>query len=57
MIKNLQYLRAFAATNVAYLHVLVGSEMYGMSASSLSTLSASRWGANGVDIFLCFLDL
>tara|TARA_B100001057_G_C22724105_1_gene900929 strand:- start:171 stop:1157 length:987 start_codon:yes stop_codon:yes gene_type:complete len=51
MIKNLQYLRAFAATNVAYLHVLVGSEMYGMSASSLLTLSASRWGANGVDIF------
>ena len=51
MIKNLQSLRAFAATNVAYLHVLVGSEMYDMSASSLSALSTSRWGANGVDIF------
>jgi len=51
MIKNLQYLRAFAATNVAYLHVLIGSEMYDMSASSLSSLSTSRWGASGVDIF------
>ena len=51
MIKNLQYLRAFAAINVAYLHVLIGSEMYDMSASSLSAFSTSRWGANGVDIF------
>ena len=51
MIKNLQYLRAFAAINVAYLHTLIASEMYDVSASTLSGLSNSRWGASGVDIF------
>ena len=49
MIKNLQYLRGFAAINVAYLHVLVGSEMYGMSTGIFSSIG--KWGANGVDIF------
>ena len=49
MIKNLQYLRGFAAINVAYLHVLVGSEMYGINTSIYSTIG--KWGANGVDIF------
>ena len=49
MINNLQLLRAFAAINVVYLHVLVGGESYGKP--SIVFPYVGGWGANGVDIF------
>ncbi len=49
MINNLQLLRAFAAINVVYLHVLIGGESYGKSTIVFPFLGG--WGANGVDIF------
>ena len=50
MINNLQILRAFAAINVVYLHVLIGSQSYGKP--TLVFPYVGEWGANGVDIFL-----
>ena len=49
MLSNLQYLRAFAAINVVYLHVLIGGDSYNRSSSMSQILG--EWGANGVDIF------
>ena len=49
MINNLQLLRAFAAINVVYLHVLIGGESYGKP--SIVFPYVGGWGANGVDIF------
>ena len=49
MIKNLQYLRAFAAINVVYFHTLLASQSYGKSVSIFSIIGT--WGQNGVDIF------
>ena len=49
MIVNIQYLRAFAAINVVFLHVLIGAESYNRPAGILSFFG--NWGANGVDIF------
>ena len=49
MILNIQYLRAFAAINVVFLHVLIGAESYNRPAEILSFFG--NWGANGVDIF------
>ena len=49
MINNLQILRAFAAINVVYLHVLIGSQSYGKP--TLVFPYVGEWGANGVDIF------
>ena len=52
MINNLQLLRAFAAINVVYLHVLIGGESYGKPSTIFPYVG--DWGANGVDIFLLF---
>ena len=49
MINNLQLLRAFAAINVVYLHVLLGSQSYDKPTSIFPYVG--HWGANGVDIF------
>ncbi|NOD65596.1 MULTISPECIES: acyltransferase [unclassified Ruegeria] len=49
MINNIQALRAFAAINVVFLHVLKTATNYQQDAGFLSFLSG--WGANGVDIF------
>ena len=49
MINNLQLLRAFAAINVVYLHVLIGGESYGKPTVIFPYVGG--WGANGVDIF------
>ena len=49
MLSNLQYLRAFAAINVVYLHVLIGSNSY--NKPSKMSFILGEWGANGVDIF------
>ena len=49
MINNLQLLRAFAAINVVYLHVLLGSESYGKPTIIFPLVG--NWGASGVDIF------
>ena len=49
MLSNLQYLRAFAAINVVYLHVLIGGNSYDRSSTMFPILG--EWGANGVDIF------
>lgn len=49
MIENIQVLRAFAAINVVYFHVLVTARNYGQPVEALSFLEG--WGANGVDIF------
>ena len=49
MLSNLQYLRAFAAINVVYLHVLIGGNSYNKSSKMYFILG--EWGANGVDIF------
>ena len=49
MINNLQLLRAFAAINVVYLHVLIGGESYGKP--TVIFPHVGDWGANGVDIF------
>jgi exopolysaccharide production protein ExoZ len=49
MVKNLQYLRAFASINVVYLHILSSSHSYGMSTKIFTLIG--NWGGNGVDIF------
>lgn len=49
MINNIQALRAFAAINVVFLHVIKTASTYGQSTDYLSFLAG--WGANGVDIF------
>ena len=49
MLSNLQYLRAFAAINVVYLHVLIGGNSYNRPSTMFPILG--EWGANGVDIF------
>ena len=49
MILNIQYLRAFAAINVVFLHVLIGAESYSRNTEYLSFFG--NWGASGVDIF------
>ena len=49
MINNLQLLRAFAAINVVYLHVLIGAESYEKPTIVFPYLG--DWGASGVDIF------
>ena len=49
MLSNLQYLRAFAAINVVYLHVLIGGNSYDRPSTMFPILG--EWGANGVDIF------
>lgn len=49
MLFNIQYLRAFAAINVVFLHVLIGGESYNRPANLLSFFG--NWGASGVDIF------
>jgi peptidoglycan/LPS O-acetylase OafA/YrhL len=49
MIENLQTLRAFAAINVVFFHIVDTSARYSYSISTLSFLEG--WGANGVDIF------
>ena len=48
-IDNLQILRAFAAINVAILHIIQTSPAYGFEPDQLSLLKG--WGQNGVDIF------
>ena len=49
MINNLQYLRAFAAINVVFFHILLTSAAYDYSPDIFVFLSG--WGENGVDIF------
>lgn len=49
MIKNIQALRAFAATNVVLFHIIETSASYSQNPAFLSHLKG--WGANGVDIF------
>ena len=49
MILNIQYLRAFAAINVVFLHVLIGADSYSRPTEYLSFFG--NWGASGVDIF------
>lgn len=48
-IYNLQLLRAFAALNVVYFHIIGTSEAYGFKVQWSYFLNG--WGANGVDIF------
>jgi len=48
-ISNLQLLRAFAALNVVFFHIIGTSKAYGFGVVSLSFLEG--WGGNGVDIF------
>ena len=49
MINNLQVLRAFAAINVVYFHIIVTSATYDVPTQRLSFLEG--WGENGVDLF------
>ena len=49
MISNIQALRAFAAINVVFLHVIKTASNYEQNTDFLSFLT--DWGANGVDIF------
>ena len=49
IIYNLQILRAFAAINVAILHLIATASAYGFEPKYLSILSG--WGNNGVDVF------
>lgn len=48
-IYNLQLLRAFAALNVVFFHIIGTSEAYGFKVQWSYFLNG--WGANGVDIF------
>ena len=48
-IDNLQSLRAFAAINVVFFHVLGTASAYGFNPQYLSIMTG--WGANGVDVF------
>lgn len=49
MINNIQALRAFAALNVVYFHVIGAAQAYGQNVQQLSFLEG--WGSNGVDVF------
>lgn len=49
MINNIQALRAFAAINVVFFHIIGTSESYSQGVGLLGYLKG--WGANGVDIF------
>lgn len=49
MLYNLQILRAFAALNVVYFHIIKSAESYGQPVVLFGILDG--WGANGVDIF------
>lgn len=49
MLNNLQALRAFAALNVVFYHIIITSFSYSQDVHYLSFLG--DWGANGVDIF------
>jgi peptidoglycan/LPS O-acetylase OafA/YrhL len=49
MLHNLQILRAFAALNVVYFHIIKGAESYGQPVVLFAFLDG--WGANGIDIF------
>lgn len=49
MINNIQALRAFAALNVVFYHIIGASVAYGLPASAFLFLKS--WGQNGVDIF------
>ncbi|MCW1512823.1 acyltransferase family protein, partial [Acinetobacter baumannii] len=49
MINNIQALRAFAALNVVFYHIIGASISYDLPTSSF--LFIKEWGQNGVDIF------
>lgn len=49
MINNIQALRAFAALNVVFCHIIGASISYDLPTSSF--LFIKEWGQNGVDIF------
>lgn len=49
MLSNLQVLRAIAALNVVYFHIIITSFIYGQGVDLLNFLGS--WGASGVDIF------
>ena len=49
MLHNLQILRAFAALNVVYFHIIKSAETYGQPVVLFGFLDG--WGANGVDVF------
>ncbi len=49
MINNIQALRAFAALNVVYFHIISTARSYRQDVSLLGFLEG--WGCNGVDIF------
>ncbi|NUF85128.1 acyltransferase family protein [Acinetobacter seifertii] len=49
MINNIQALRAFAALNVVFYHIIGASISYDLPATSF--LFLKEWGQNGVDIF------
>jgi surface polysaccharide O-acyltransferase-like enzyme len=49
MLYNLQILRAFAALNVVYFHIIKSAESYRQPVVLFSFLDG--WGANGVDVF------
>ncbi|ENV34777.1 Exopolysaccharide production protein ExoZ [Acinetobacter gerneri DSM 14967 = CIP 107464 = MTCC 9824] len=49
MLNNIQLLRAFAAINVVFFHIIGISVQYGMPATNF--LFMKDWGQNGVDIF------
>lgn len=49
MINNIQALRAFAALNVVFYHIIGASITYNISAEGFYILK--EWGQNGVDIF------
>lgn len=49
MINNIQLLRAFAAINVVYFHIIGAAAGHGQSTKLLSVLDG--WGRNGVDVF------
>lgn len=49
MLYNLQILRAFAALNVVYFHIIKSAESYGQPVVLYGFLDG--WGASGVDVF------
>jgi len=49
MLHNIQILRAFAALNVVYFHIIMTAESYELPVSFFLVLDG--WGASGVDIF------
>jgi hypothetical protein len=49
MLNNIQALRAFAALNVVFFHIIIASNSYNQGVGFFSFLTG--WGANGVDIF------